>query len=893
MTAPLRVLLAEDSPTDAKLVLRALRDTGRPVVLERVEHAATMRAALQRAPWDVVISDWSMPEFSALGALAVLKESGRDVPFIIVSGTIGEESAVEAMRAGAHDYLLKDRLARLAPAVERELRECAARAARSREQARFRALIEHSADGITLIDADGGALYRSPAALRILGHQAGDAASVGGLGAVHPDDRPAVMATLVALRAEPRASRTVEFRVRHRDGSWRWLESTGTNLIDDPAVGAMVNNVRDVTERHEMLVELRASEARYRRFIETTNEGVWMLDTEQRVTFANDRIAAFLGYDDPAQIVGRHIDEFLDVEGRAAAAVRHARRRAGVGEQVEACLRGRDGSPVWLLVDSTPVFDDEGRYEGVLAMGMDISERRRGEEALRESEARFRQLAESVREVFWMTDVAKGEMVYVSPAYESIWGRSRAGLFASPSDWSDALHPEDRERVVEAAMTQQATGTYDEEYRVVRPDGTVRWIHDKAFPVRDEGGRVVRIAGVAEDVTTRRELEAQLRQSQKMEAVGRLAGGVAHDFNNMLSVVLGYADLALGDLRPGEPLRDDLMEIKKAGQRAAALTQQLLAFSRQQVLAPRVLDLAEVVAGTERMLQRLVGEDVELTLLAAPGACRCKVDPGQVEQVVMNLVVNARDAMLQGGKLTIETCAVEFDEEYAREHLDVAPGSYVMLSVSDNGCGMDAATRSRIFEPFFTTKEKGKGTGLGLSTVFGIVKQSGGHVWVYSEPGVGTTFKVYFPRVDAAPDAASQRPAQAEIRGGSETILLVEDEEQVRAFALSVLRRAGYRVLDAANGGEGLLIGEQDASRIDLLLTDVVLPRMSGRQLAERLCPARPEMRVIYMSGYTEDAVIQHGVLHSGVAFLQKPLTPHALLRKVREVLDAPLTAPR
>ncbi len=759
MTAPLRVLLAEDSPTDAKLVLRALRDTGRAVESERVEDAAAMRAALARAPWDLVLSDWSMPEFSALGALAVLKESGLDLPFIIVSGTIGEELAVEAMRAGAHDYVLKDRLARLAPAVERELRECALRAERAREQARFQALIEHSADGVTLTSADGVTLYRSPAVWRILGFPEGSAVGDRGFERLHPDDRAKAEAAYAELTASPSESRTLEVRVACADGSWRWVEVRTKNLLADPVVNAFVSNLRDITER------------------------------------------------------------------------------------------------------------------------------RRSEAALRAGEARFRQLAESIREVFWMTDLEKGVMVYVSPAYESVWGRSCESLYASPQDWSDALHPEDRARVLEAATTRQAVGTYDEEYRIVRPDGTVRWIHDKAFPVRDEGGRVVRVAGVAEDVTARRELEGQFRQSQKMEAVGRLAGGIAHDFNNLLSVVLGYADLALGDLPPGERLRDDLIEIKRAGERAAGLTQQLLAFSRQQVMAPRVLDLAEVVAGTERMLRRLVGEDVELALLSTPGAGRCKVDPGQVEQVVMNLVVNARDAMPLGGRLTIETCAVVFDEGYTREHLDVAPGAYVMLSVSDTGCGMDAATRSRIFEPFFTTKEKGKGTGLGLSTVFGIVKQSGGHVWVYSEPGVGTTFKVYFPQVQEASEAAAPRATQAEVLGGSETILLVEDEEQVRAFTLVVLRRAGYHVLDAANGSEGLLVGEQHGGRIDLLLTDVVLPRMSGRQLAERLCPTRPEMRVIYMSGYTEDAVLKQGVLHAGVPFLQKPLTPTALLRKVREVL--------
>jgi CheY-like chemotaxis protein len=370
-----------------------------------------------------------------------------------------------------------------------------------------------------------------------------------------------------------------------------------------------------------------------------------------------------------------------------------------------------------------------------------------------------------------------------------------------------------------------------------------------------------------------------------MEAVGRLAGGVAHDFNNLLSVILGYAEISLQDLRPGEALRDDIAEIKRAAERGAGLTQQLLAFSRQQVLAPRVLDLAEVVAGTENMLRRLVGEDVDLNLLAAPGAAWCRVDRGQVEQVVMNLVVNARDAMPAGGQIAIETSAVELGAAYAHHHLEAAPGPYVLLSVSDTGAGMDAATQARIFEPFFTTKEKGKGTGLGLATVFGIVKQSGGHLSVDSRLGGGTTFKVYLPRVAAESEPAPVA-APTTVSRGSETVLLVEDEDALRDLARNVLRRNGYRVLVAANAGEALLHCEQFGATIDLLLTDVVMPQMNGRQLAERLAPMRPEMGVLYMSGYTGDSIVHHGVLDSGISFLPKPLTPAGLLKKVREVLD-------
>jgi signal transduction histidine kinase/ActR/RegA family two-component response regulator len=385
--------------------------------------------------------------------------------------------------------------------------------------------------------------------------------------------------------------------------------------------------------------------------------------------------------------------------------------------------------------------------------------------------------------------------------------------------------------------------------------------------------------------------EEQLRQAQKMEAVGKLAGGVAHDFNNLLTAIICNSDLTLRRLGEDDPLRRNIEGIKGAGERAAALTRQLLAFSRKQVLQPKVLNLNDVVVETNKMLRRLIGEDIDLLTVLEPSLGQVKADPGQIDQVLINLCVNARDAMPRGGKLIIETANIYVDEEYARRHLSVRPGWYVMLVVTDSGCGMDAPTQERIFEPFFTTKEVGKGTGLGLSTVYGIVKQSGGNVWVYSEVGRGTTFKIYLPRTDQVAEQLDAGNAHDEPPAGTETVLLVEDEEMVRRMAHEILLMNGYQVLESSHGAEALDTCREHRGPIHLMLTDVVMPRMSGRELAEHAATLRPEMRVLYMSGYTDDSIVHHGVLDEGMAFIEKPFTPNSLAHKVRAALDSQAAA--
>ena len=737
-----------------------------------------MDTAMQKQAWDIVLADYTISHFDVIAALKLFQKKGLDLPFIIISGDTCEETAANAMKAGAHDYLNKAELKRLVPAAERELLAASIRQERRRAEEELR----ESEAGLAL-------------AQRIA-----------------------------------------------RLGNWEL----------------------DLKTRH-----LRWSDEIYRIFGFSPNEFVATSELFFKSVHPEDR-----------EFVRKSVDQALS-EGRPYSIDHRICLPNGservVHEQAEV-LQNEAGKPIRLV--------------GIV---QDVTERKQVEEALEKSRQKYEALVNSIDGIVWEADPNTLQFTFVSKQAEQLLGYPLEQWFTEPGFWKEHIHQEDREGVIALCLkAREEKRTTDFEYRMLASDGRWLWLRNMVS-VASENDRAVRLQGVMLDINkgkqaeeALRRSEQQFRQSQKMEAIGRLAGGIAHDFNNLLTGITGYSELLLNSLRPEDPMRGNLEEIRKAAARAASLTHQLLAFSRQQVLRPVILDLNALLANLHKMLRRLIGEDIELVTLLGPGLGRVEADRGQMEQVIMNLVVNARDAMPEGGRLILETANEELDEDYARTHPPTEPGSYVMLAISDTGCGMGPDTLARIFDPFFTTKEQGKGTGLGLSTVYGIIKQSDGYIWAYSEPGQGTTFKVYLPKVQGEVSVEAETvPAPVELPLGSETVLLVEDEDSVRNLVRTILRKNGYTVLEARHGAEALRVAIQHTGPIHLMLTDVVMPLMSGRQLAERLAPLRPDMKVIYMSGYTDQAIVHHGVLEPGTIFLQKPFTPNSLACKVREVLDA------
>ncbi len=634
-------------------------------------------------------------------------------------------------------------------------------------------------------------------------------------------------------------------------------------------------------EKQRLVHALRESEERYRLVAEHIQDAILLLDLEGRVVFANRRGEELTGYP-AAALRNRPISSLLTPEGSEEAASRHEAARVGRGVTsfFETEVIRRDGSRIWVEASVVNMVKD-GRVVGRLALVRDITTRRQAEAALRETSQRLQAVVDAAPVSIIAADRAGSVMVWNKSATQLLgWAEGEVLGKTLP------IIPDEKRAEFEAARARNLRGepTLYETQRL-RKDGSLVDVMTSAAPLTGPDGSFTGTLGILVDITERRLLEDQLRQAVKMEGVGRLASGVAHDFNNLLTVIGGRTHLLMGQLPTDHPMRRDLLLIKQTGERATTLTRQLLAFSRKQILEPAVVDLNEVVSGMRSLLERLLGEDIDFVTNLDPGLGKVMADHGQLEQVIVNLAVNARDAMYRGGRLTIATCDVALDESYSRQHVDVPPGAYVSLAVSDTGIGMDQATKARIFEPFFTTKEVGKGTGLGLASVYGIIKQSNGHIAVYSEPGIGTVVRVYFPRTAGAGTAKTEAERDTAPRG-TETLLLAEDDLDLRTLTREILELQGYAVLEAGDVEDAIRIAERHEAIVHLLITDVVMPRMSGRALADAVRRHRPNIKVLFMSGYTDDAIVHHGVLDPGTPFLQKPFTLATLGRKVREVLD-------
>ncbi len=927
MPAPTRILLIEDDPQDAELAEREIRRVDASCTFLRVETREGMVAALHDFAPDVILTDHSLPTFAAQDALELGQQLAPHTPIIVVTGRLGDEPAVQYLQAGAADYVVKDHLHRLGPAVLRALdvkrsREAQTRA-RQLQAATYRiAQVAMSAprleDLLPTIHQIVSELMPAKNFYIALYDEATDLVTFPYyIDEVDPPPAPRhpgrgiteyVLRTGRPLLVKPESQPDLDYL-----GA---IESVGTASVDwlgvplkqgDRTVGVLAvqtytagvryeehhkemlqfvsTQVEAAIERTRAEQALRASEARLKAVLHSALDAHVAMDDAGRVTSWNQQAESMFGWAE-REVLGQRLADIIVPHAHREAHAAGLRRFLATGEgpilnqRIELNALRRDGTefPVELAVAPVRV----GSSWLFSAFVRDITGRRAADEALRVSEQKFGSAFQAHPSPMAIATLADARWVDVNESLLRLFGMNRAETVGR-SGYELGIWRRDELRVQMLAQLR-AGGVFR--------DVEVEWL-TRSGEVRSGllSAEVIAFAGEPhfllhfQDITERKQLEVQLRQAQKMEAIGRLAGGVAHDFNNVLTAIFGYVDILREELPADSTAQRDLAEVRKASERAASLTKQLLAFSRQQVLEPMVLEPTALIEDFEKMLHRLIGEDVELRLSLARDTGNVLADPGQLQQVLMNLAVNARDAMPTGGKLILETANAELSEQYAELHQPVVPGRYVMLAVSDTGTGMTPETRARIFEPFFTTKEKGKGTGLGLSTVYGIVKQSGGYVWVYSELGRGTTFKIYLPRVDAAPDTLL--PAREPVTvAGTETILLAEDDAVLRPLAKGLLEKLGYTVLDAADAVEALEAARQYTEVIHLLLTDVVMPGASGRELARQLESHRPDVKVLYVSGYTDDAIVHHGMLEPGLNFLQKPFTPAALARKVREVLD-------
>jgi two-component system cell cycle sensor histidine kinase/response regulator CckA len=749
----------------------------------------------------------------------------------------------------------------------------------------YRTVVENTYDLLSLLDLEGRIVYASPSHERILGFEAAELVGCAVVDLIHPDDLEQAQERLAEAVAGAVTTHTAS-RIRRKGGGWVTVEGFATPIYDGRgALSMILATSRDVTERRDAEEALRAAERKYRSLVEQLPLVTYIdaLDSSSSNIYTSPQIEGLLGYsteewaDDHELFV-----KTLHPEDRARVLAEHAWTHAtGEALKSEYRLVARDGRTVWLQDEAVVVRDDSGTPLFLQGYLLDITDRKATEHALAERENLLQAIIEADPECVTLIG-PDGMLLEMNPAgLEMIEADSLEEI--AGRDLSELVAPEHQAAFNELTWTALAGGSGRLAFELVGLKGTRRWLETHAVPLRAPGGGVRAALSVTRDISEHRRLEEQLVQAQKLEAVGRLAGGIAHDFNNLLTGILGYSDVLRAGLADDDPLRADADEVKKAAERAASLTRQLLAFSRRQVLRPRVIDLNTIVEEMERMLRPLIGEDIELVTVCAADLGHVEADPGQIEQVIANLVVNGRDAMPNGGRLIIETAHTVVDEELARAHsAEMMPGPYVLLSVSDTGVGIEPETLGHLFEPFFTTKEVGKGTGLGLATVYGIVKQSGGYIWVYSEPGRGTSFQIYLPQVEREVEASLDAAAPT-AEEGTETVLVVEDERLVRDLIAEELARRGYRVLAAENGAEALGLARAHGGHIDVVVSDVVMPEMGGPELTRELTTLLPGIRVVYMSGYSELAVTDE---IGPWPLLQKPFNGRALAGKIREVID-------
>jgi two-component system cell cycle sensor histidine kinase/response regulator CckA len=774
--------------------------------------------------------------------------------------------------------------------LEKQRDELAARLERT--QNRYRDLYEGSRDGYAFVGMDGRIEEYNSAFREMIGYDDRDILKKT-YEEITPKRWRAVERKIIQEQVLTRGySDLYEKEYRRGDGKRIPIEIRTYLSRENGSPVGMWAFVRDISDRKKTDRSLLESEQRYKNLIELAPEGIVVSDARGNVVSVNRAFSDITGFS-KEEIEGKHVSALPmvfsgSIPSGAVFPEDISTLKEGLNFSFQ--FRRKDGALRWGEADAG-LIQIEGKNTGVQAIVRDITERKKIENALLESEEKYRCVVENAREGIVVAQ--DGRLKFVNPSICRVSGYTEQELLSRP--FIEFIHPEDRALVgknhEKRLGGEEVPGLYS--FRIRSKTGTVLWFQISAVLIEWENRPATLnfLTDITENRTAEDELRAkeqQLLQAQKMEAIGRLAGGVAHDFNNLLTAIIGYTDILLIHPKLEGELKRYVDQIKSSSNRAAALIQQLLAFSRRQMLQVKTVDLNKLVANIDAMLRRVIGEDIELFTLFDKDLGFIRADPGQIEQVIMNLAVNARDAMPEGGKLVIETKNVYLDPAYFENRVNGQPGSYVMFSVTDNGHGMDEETKKHVFEPFFTTKEKGKGTGLGLSTVYGIVKQSGGYVWVYSEPLLGSSFKCYFPRAEVAEGECTATQMLSSIRGGGETILLVEDECIVRNLISNILRHYGYSVVESENGEKALEACDGfNSAAVDMLITDVVMPGMSGRALADALHHRHPGIKVLYISGYTDDAIVRHGILDEGIPFLQKPFAPNDLAKKVRDLLDS------